>query len=98
MEMSNQTIGTDELLTSAEAASRLGVAVSTLKRWADHGRIEHVRTVGGHRRFRSTALERVGGGLENSTIENWISLLLSDADARTVVGELRHSCGTVRDS
>ena len=35
------------LLTSAEAARRLGIAVSTLKRWADEGRIEHVRTVGG---------------------------------------------------
>jgi excisionase family DNA binding protein len=40
------------------AASRLiGVDPDTLRRWADQGRIDHLVTPGGHRRFRRTALE-----------------------------------------
>ncbi len=40
------------------AASRMiGVDPDTLRRWADEGRIEHLRTPGGHRRFRPEVLE-----------------------------------------
>jgi excisionase family DNA binding protein len=45
------------LLTSAEAAVRLGVGVSAVKRWADTGDLACVRTAGGHRRFTVLALE-----------------------------------------
>ena len=45
------------LLTSAEAAVRLGVGVSAVKRWADAGDLVCVRTAGGHRRFTPRALE-----------------------------------------
>jgi putative two-component system response regulator len=39
------------LLTLQEAASTVGVSPSTMRRWADDGRIRAIRTAGGHRRF-----------------------------------------------
>lgn len=36
---------------SQEAAKILGVNVSTIKRWTDDGKLECVRTAGGHRKF-----------------------------------------------
>ncbi len=38
-------------LSVSAAARALGVSPSTLRLWASEGRVPHVRTVGGHRRF-----------------------------------------------
>ena len=38
-------------LNSEEAAKVLGVNVSSIKRWTDEGKLECIRTVGGHRKF-----------------------------------------------
>ena len=43
----------ERLLTSAEKAREMGVGVSSIKRWADEGKLEFIVTPGGHRRFRS---------------------------------------------
>jgi excisionase family DNA binding protein len=60
-------------LTISEAAEVLGVHPTTLRRWADQGKVEFRLTAGGHRRFAVTALDgvlsssrklRVVGGLE----------------------------------
>lgn len=40
-----------EFLNSIEAANVLGVNVSSIKRWTDEGKLECIRTVGGHRKF-----------------------------------------------
>jgi excisionase family DNA binding protein len=40
------------------AAAIAGVAVSTVRRWADEGRVPSYRTPGGHRRFRVADLKR----------------------------------------
>jgi excisionase family DNA binding protein len=40
------------------AAALAGVSVSTLRRWADEGRVPFFRTAGGHRRFRVSDIER----------------------------------------
>lgn len=50
-------MSTQRLLTSSEMAQELGVGVSSVKRWADEGKLEFVMTAGGHRRFRSAAAE-----------------------------------------
>ena len=41
------------------AAQKLGVHPVTLRRWAESGKIEAVRTPGGHRRFSSAEISRI---------------------------------------
>jgi len=48
-------------LELAEAAELLGVHPSTLRRWADSGKISYTRTLSGRRRFLRTALENARG-------------------------------------
>jgi excisionase family DNA binding protein len=38
-------------LTASQAARRLGVSISTVRRWSDAGHLEGYRTPGGQRRF-----------------------------------------------
>jgi putative resolvase len=38
-------------LTATQVAERLGVSVKTVSRWAKEGRLAHLRTLGGHRRY-----------------------------------------------
>jgi excisionase family DNA binding protein len=52
-----------ELVTLQEAAITLGVTQSRLRRWSDEGRIEAVRTAGGHRRFAVDAVRRLAAEL-----------------------------------
>ena len=40
------------MLTPAEVAALMGVNAKTVTRWATERRIEAVRTLGGHRRYR----------------------------------------------
>jgi excisionase family DNA binding protein len=45
-------------LTTSEAASHLGVSLSTIRRWADAGHLVGYRTPGGQRRFSVEQLEK----------------------------------------
>lgn len=47
---------TDRLLTPAEVADVFRVDPKTVTRWASGGRIESIRTPGGHRRFRESEI------------------------------------------
>lgn len=47
----------EELMTTREAAKLLGVGTTTIKRWADEGRLHCVKTAGGHRRYPRSAVE-----------------------------------------
>jgi excisionase family DNA binding protein len=38
-------------LRTSQAAARLQVSAKTVARWASEGRLQHRRTLGGHRRF-----------------------------------------------
>ncbi len=53
------------LLTPAEAARKLGVTPNTVTRWSRAGKLSSLQTMGGHRRFRLSEIERVlrDGGL-----------------------------------
>ena len=47
-----------ELLTPAEVAVMFRVDPKTVTRWARAGKLSAIRTVGGHRRFRASEIER----------------------------------------
>jgi excisionase family DNA binding protein len=70
-----------EWMTLGQAATFLGVAQSTLRKWSDHGRIPTFVTPGGHRRYRRGDLEtfvaRSGPGRQQSGP----SVLVVDDDA-----------------
>ena len=46
------------LVTTAQAASFLGVSEASVIRWANGGDLPHVRTGAGHRRFRLGDLDQ----------------------------------------
>ena len=48
----------DELLTPSEVARIFRVDPKTVSRWAIAGKISSVRTLGGHRRFYRSEVER----------------------------------------
>ena len=47
-----------ELLTPSEVAVMFRVDPKTVTRWAHAGRISSIRTIGGHRRFRASEVQR----------------------------------------
>lgn len=55
-----------EWLKPAEAAERLGVSYATLKQWIYRGRIESVRTPGGHHRIPLEEVERMAAPASRS--------------------------------
>lgn len=57
-------IGADtrgEYITTGQAAELLGVSPKTVARWANQGKLPHIITLGGHRRFPKHELLRLIG-------------------------------------
>ena len=54
----------DSYIRTAEAARILRVSPKTVSRWAKEGKIPHVMTLGGHRRFPSSAIQDLARRLE----------------------------------
>jgi excisionase family DNA binding protein len=48
---------TSKPLTTGEVADIFGVTTTTVKRWADDGRLASFKTPGGHYRFRAEDVE-----------------------------------------
>jgi excisionase family DNA binding protein len=48
----------EKLLTPAEVAERFRVNPKTVTRWARAGKLHAIRTLGGHRRFRASEIDR----------------------------------------
>lgn len=67
------------LLTPAEAAKRLKVSPITLRKWADSGLIEARVTMGGHRRYLSSEVERLATR-QHSRREQELKVLIVDDD------------------
>jgi excisionase family DNA binding protein len=59
-----------EWLTLGQAATYVGVAQSTMRKWTDSGRVSSFKTPGGHRRYRRSDLDqfldRSGRGAVNT--------------------------------
>ena len=53
------TAGGDHYLTASQAAAILQVSPKTVSRWAAEGKIRHILTLGGHRRFPRQEIERI---------------------------------------
>jgi excisionase family DNA binding protein len=65
-EMPGRAPQRDRLLTPGEVATLFRVDPKTVTRWASAGRINSIRTPGGHRRFRESEVRAL---LRGDTIE-----------------------------
>ncbi len=52
--MNTQGVEPEHLLTPAEVAALFRVDPKTVTRWAKAGKLTSIRTLGGHRRYRSS--------------------------------------------
>lgn len=59
-----QKTGKREYLRVAEVAELFHVSTKTVVRWATEGKLPHVLTLGGHRRFPREDIEKVVEGLQ----------------------------------
>lgn len=73
-----------ELLTPGEVARLFGVDPKTVTRWATAGKLTPLRTLGGHRRYRSTEVYEV---LERSYAGHRPSPGRAGPEATSAVGE-----------
>ncbi len=62
--MNDMPAGRDRLLTPGEVATLFRVDPKTVNRWASVGRINSIRTPGGHRRFRESEVRTLLEGAE----------------------------------
>jgi excisionase family DNA binding protein len=52
----------ESLLAPAEVARLFGVGPKTVTRWAKAGKLNAIRTLGGHRRYRASEVRAILGG------------------------------------
>jgi MerR family transcriptional regulator, light-induced transcriptional regulator len=75
-----------ELLSTKEAAVLLNVGGSTVKRWADEGRLACVKTAGGHRRFHRHDLARLAAAHNDREFD--VARVLEDAEGYSTLARL----------
>jgi excisionase family DNA binding protein len=79
-----------EFLSTSEAARLIGAGTTSVKRWADTGMLDCVRTAGGHRRFTRDALDRFVRLQQREEtvvdeVARWIDSLLSEMSHELVL-------------
>jgi excisionase family DNA binding protein len=74
--------GGPDWLTLGQAASYLGVAQSTIRKWSDSGRMPAFYTPGGHRRFRRRDLDAFLSGSRAASAQGTPLVLVVDDDKR----------------
>ena len=70
-----------EWLTLGQAATYVGVAQSTMRKWTDLGRVSSFKTPGGHRRYRRSELDQFlegSGRVGPATIAGPVVLIVDD--------------------
>ncbi|MBT5250083.1 MAG: excisionase family DNA-binding protein [Bacteroidetes Order II. Incertae sedis bacterium] len=85
----------DVLFSLKEASSQLGVHPVTLRRWAEGGKIETVRTPGGHRRFSESEINRLKMQTEAPQSETIGEQLRDSALTSTRADLATHSAGWI---
>lgn len=63
--MTTQHLDAETLLTPAEVAALFRVDPKTVTRWAKAGKINSIRTLGGHRRYRADEVHELLGDAES---------------------------------
>lgn len=76
-----------ELLTPAELAKRLRVSPITLRKWADKGLLQSQTTLGGHRRYPLSEVERLLQRKESSPSKLRIMIVDDDSFVSAVLQE-----------
>lgn len=61
--MNARSLETEALLTPAEVASMFRVDPKTVTRWAKSGKLNSIRTLGGHRRYREAEVRMLLAGI-----------------------------------
>ena len=64
----------EELLKPAEAARIAGVSYPTLKQWIYKGKVQSVKTAGGHHRVARSEIERISGTVRSEPREKPIGI------------------------
>ncbi|AYY14651.1 helix-turn-helix domain-containing protein [Actinobacteria bacterium YIM 96077] len=73
--MATKTQEAEALLTPAEVAAMFRVDPKTVTRWAKAGKLESIRTLGGHRRYRESEVRNLlSGQVPGQRIEADINL------------------------
>ena len=59
--------GGERFLRTSDVAKMLHVSPKTVSRWAKEGRLPHLSTLGGHRRFPASEIEKLMRELSGSS-------------------------------
>ena len=88
-----------QLLSTSEAARIIGVGTTSVKRWADDGLLDCVKTAGGHRRFTRDSLDRFIRLQRHEEpivdeVERWLDVLRSEMSHELALVRARSRAGS----